>query len=123
MERFSEGVHFLQSCSVKNSFLQFTDILDEEDLDAFWRRSCSAPAEGSSKANLIDDRPEDGQEAGQDRNQTTGWELHEAGRCQPCRFYAVKAAGCKRGDACLFCHFCDGAVARRDQQKARTSSD
>lgn len=34
------------------------------------------------------------------------------GTCQPCNYNAFKLDGCRRGDACIFCHHCDKSSAQ-----------
>ena len=50
-------------------------------------------------------------------------ELHATGRCFPCIAFALKPAGCFKGNQCRHCHLCDAeqAKARRRQlqQQAR----
>ena len=55
-------------------------------------------------------------------------QMHQLGRCTPCRFFAFKDDGCHKGDSCEFCHLCTGEdalkrskrahVARRKQEEA-----
>lgn len=45
------------------------------------------------------------------------FQLHNSGQCYPCIAFALKPAGCFKGDACRHCHFCNAqqAKARRRQ--------
>ena len=48
-------------------------------------------------------------------------QLHLAGKCYPCVAYALKPAGCFKGEACMHCHFCNAKEAkarRRELQQA-----
>ena len=49
--------------------------------------------------------------------QTWQLQLHNRGKCFPCIAFALKPAGCFKGDECRHCHFCNGeqAKARRRQ--------
>lgn len=49
--------------------------------------------------------------------QTWQLQLHNRGQCFPCIAFALKPAGCFKGDQCRHCHFCNGeqAKARRRQ--------
>eukprot|EP00435_Cladocopium_sp_Y103_P068807 s1255_g32.t1 len=44
-------------------------------------------------------------------------QLHNSGQCFPCIAFALKPAGCFKGDECRHCHFCNAeqAKARRRQ--------
>ena len=44
-------------------------------------------------------------------------QLHNSGQCFPCIAFALKPAGCFKGDACRHCHLCNAeqAKARRRQ--------
>jgi len=48
-------------------------------------------------------------------------QLHLAGKCYPCVAYALKPAGCFKGEQCMHCHFCNAKEAkarRRELQQA-----
>ena len=48
-------------------------------------------------------------------------QLHLAGKCYPCVAYALKPAGCFKGEACMHCHYCNAKEAkarRRELQQA-----
>eukprot|EP00438_Fugacium_kawagutii_P025547 Skav222812 [mRNA] locus=scaffold1444:95148:95630:+ [translate_table: standard] len=49
--------------------------------------------------------------------QSWQFQLHNSGQCYPCIAFALKPAGCFKGDACRHCHFCNAqqAKARRRQ--------
>eukprot|EP00929_Paragymnodinium_shiwhaense_P028247 TRINITY_DN16411_c1_g4_i3.p1 TRINITY_DN16411_c1_g4~~TRINITY_DN16411_c1_g4_i3.p1 ORF type:complete len:163 (-),score=15.57 TRINITY_DN16411_c1_g4_i3:320-808(-) len=36
-------------------------------------------------------------------------DLHDRGLCQPCAYYNRKSDGCRKENACYFCHLCDNA--------------
>eukprot|EP00929_Paragymnodinium_shiwhaense_P028246 TRINITY_DN16411_c1_g3_i3.p1 TRINITY_DN16411_c1_g3~~TRINITY_DN16411_c1_g3_i3.p1 ORF type:complete len:171 (-),score=21.49 TRINITY_DN16411_c1_g3_i3:186-698(-) len=36
-------------------------------------------------------------------------DLHDRGLCQPCAYHMRKSDGCRKSDACNFCHLCDNA--------------
>ena len=44
---------------------------------------------------------------------------HERGTCRPCQFYQVRAAGCRLGDHCKFCHFCPVDVAKAERRRVK----
>ena len=64
-------------------------------------------------------------EEGMPRMPPTTWQswqrhqlqLHNSGQCFPCIAFALKPAGCFKGDACRHCHLCNAeeAKARRRQ--------
>lgn len=47
-------------------------------------------------------------------------ERHLQGTCQPCNYNAFKPDGCRRGDACIFCHHCDKTSARARKKHMQT---
>lgn len=44
---------------------------------------------------------------------------HACGICVPCSFHAFRPDGCRRGDACEFCHTCTPAEARARRKQRR----
>jgi hypothetical protein len=44
---------------------------------------------------------------------------HACGICVPCSFHAFRHDGCRRGDACEFCHQCTPAEARARRKQRR----
>lgn len=52
------------------------------------------------------------------RRQQEKLNLHLAGECKPCCFFAFKADGCRHGDDCEYCHLCTRRDIRR-WKKAR----
>ena len=49
---------------------------------------------------------------------------HEAGMCKPCSFLA-KPGGCRNGESCTFCHYCDpgkeGIQEKKESRKRKRS--
>ena len=54
---------------------------------------------------------------GDENRQNWQLQLHNSGQCFPCIAFALKPAGCFKGDECRHCHFCNAeqAKARRRQ--------
>lgn len=46
-------------------------------------------------------------------------EQHQNGTCKPCRFFQLKAKGCRLGDACRFCHYCSRERAKSDRLRVK----
>eukprot|EP00929_Paragymnodinium_shiwhaense_P083024 TRINITY_DN4406_c0_g3_i1.p1 TRINITY_DN4406_c0_g3~~TRINITY_DN4406_c0_g3_i1.p1 ORF type:complete len:125 (+),score=43.15 TRINITY_DN4406_c0_g3_i1:73-447(+) len=51
------------------------------------------------------------------RRQQRKLEMHAAGDCRPCAYFALKADGCRLGDDCSHCHLC----TRKDIRKWKKS--
>ncbi|CAJ1368834.1 unnamed protein product [Effrenium voratum] len=49
-------------------------------------------------------------------------DMHDAGLCVPCLFFASKKDGCRKGDACSHCHFCTKQEAAARRRKLRAQS-
>eukprot|EP00931_Biecheleriopsis_adriatica_P074739 TRINITY_DN48743_c0_g1_i1.p1 TRINITY_DN48743_c0_g1~~TRINITY_DN48743_c0_g1_i1.p1 ORF type:complete len:267 (+),score=58.37 TRINITY_DN48743_c0_g1_i1:41-841(+) len=71
---------------------------DEQFPEERFTRSFSAPAVLSVKA----DPP-----------------AHDSRNCKPCLYYYSKADGCRRGDACEFCHLCPRGAAQQLKREKR----
>lgn len=123
-----------QTLTVKNSFIHFDDEEDEwwslDDVKSKLQRQNSAP-------KLLMDGPFGlkHEAAGQPRQEAAGalpeallapeakMQAHLRGECKPCAYYWDKEDGCRRGEACEFCHLCDeGERKRRKKEKARQQS-
>eukprot|EP00929_Paragymnodinium_shiwhaense_P034415 TRINITY_DN18730_c0_g1_i1.p1 TRINITY_DN18730_c0_g1~~TRINITY_DN18730_c0_g1_i1.p1 ORF type:complete len:151 (+),score=9.06 TRINITY_DN18730_c0_g1_i1:133-585(+) len=69
--------------------------------------STALPDDGSSQSSFS------GSSAGMDRTTISAADLardlHDRGLCQPCAYYSRKSDGCRKNDACEFCHLCDNA--------------
>mmetsp|Transcript_68796 Transcript_68796/g.163878 ORF Transcript_68796/g.163878 Transcript_68796/m.163878 type:complete len:194 (+) Transcript_68796:90-671(+) len=46
-------------------------------------------------------------------------EAHQNGTCKPCRFFQLKAAGCRLEGACRFCHYCSREEARTERLRIK----
>ena len=46
--------------------------------------------------------------------QTWQLQLHNRGKCFPCIAFALKPAGCFKGDECRHCHFCNGDKPKQE---------
>ncbi|CAL1170212.1 unnamed protein product [Cladocopium goreaui] len=42
----------------------------------------------------------------------TTLQKHLSGECHPCVAFAIRAAGCYKGDSCTHCHFCTAEEAK-----------
>ena len=129
MISFPEAARLLASRPVKNTFLEFPDISNipaDEDLAALGcKRAQSAPPGLRLRAIRVPpvkpafaDRMTAGPASQANETGESTLQQHEAGRCKPCRFFALRSNGCSRGSSCPFCHFCSGEAARRDHRKA-----
>jgi hypothetical protein len=77
----------------KNTFVHFSKDDVDMSAQAMLSKSSSAPAICLNHPFKVLVPP-------------TPTELHERGECTPCAYFSLKADGCRRGDACMFCHLC-----------------
>merc|ERR1711974_2522 len=46
---------------------------------------------------------------------------HARATCKPCAYFRVKADGCRKGDACPFCHICEKEEVKKRQKESKKS--
>ncbi|CAE8693734.1 unnamed protein product [Polarella glacialis] len=53
---------------------------------------------------------------------TAQMEAHRLGLCEPCIYFACKPGGCRKGDECNWCHFCDVDTAKSRRRQLRAEA-
>eukprot|EP00435_Cladocopium_sp_Y103_P053502 s2526_g17.t1 len=91
--------------------LEGQDASDSKDASSDLDFACIPGRDGSSSESAQGDLVRIGE--------FNTLEAHESGVCKPCRFYQLRDKGCRHGDACKFCHFCDRDAARQERLRIK----
>eukprot|EP00931_Biecheleriopsis_adriatica_P070004 TRINITY_DN4380_c0_g2_i1.p1 TRINITY_DN4380_c0_g2~~TRINITY_DN4380_c0_g2_i1.p1 ORF type:complete len:214 (-),score=26.24 TRINITY_DN4380_c0_g2_i1:295-879(-) len=116
----------------KNTFIH----TDSPRVKSSLRRSRSLPAfRYELSEDDADDDAEDLPHGASDEEQTTFSaeegsppspegknRAHHLGNCRPCMYFHFKKDGCRRGDACDFCHLCTKEAAMKYKQALKRST-